>query len=158
MSRIAASGAVVAAFALLLTACGKGVAEPAASAGEDPWRRTVLRVVQGDRTTPFENGTAVRAGAVDVEIFVAPYPPAREGSIDLLVSDPATGLPVEDGAVDVSFDMYMPHGVISAQALPGGAGHALVPYKLVMPGEWRMDIRISRDGDVALLALVFQVD
>ncbi len=144
-------------LAFVLAGCrDDGSAAPAAGE-QDPWRESALWVVQGDRTSPFRNGAAVEVGSVDVEIFVAPYPPAREGSIDLLVTDRATGAPVEDGAVDVSFDMYMPHGVISAQALPTGGGHVLVPYKLVMPGEWRVDLRLSRGGDVELFSILFRV-
>ncbi len=152
-----ASVALIGALALLLAACGDNGRAAPATGEQDPWRESALWVVEGDRTRPFQNGAAVDVGNLAVEIFVAPYPPAREGSIDLLVTDRATGAPVEDGAVDVSFDMYMPHGVISAQALPTGGGHLLVPYLLVMPGEWRVDIRLSRGGDVGLLSVVFRV-
>lgn len=157
MRRLRASVVLAGALVLVFAACGKDRAESPPAGEGDPWRETALWVVEGDRTRPFENGTAVGVGGVDVEIFVAPFPPSREGSIDLLVTDRPTASPVEDGAVDVSFDMYMPHGVLSAQALPAGGGHLLIPYKLVMPGEWRVDIRISRGGEVGLLSLVFRV-
>lgn len=157
MRKPLSSVALVVALASVLAACGEGRSAAPAAEGQDPWRESALWVVEGDRSTPFQNGAVVEVGNVDVEIFVAPYPPAREGSVDLLVTDRATGAPVEDGALDVSFDMYMPHGVISAQALPAAGGHSLVPYKLVMPGEWRVDIRLSRGGEVGLLSIVFRV-
>ncbi|MBI3953697.1 MAG: FixH family protein [Chloroflexi bacterium] len=97
-------------------------------------------------------------GAVNVEVFIAPYPPQREGSIDLYITEKTTGKPVETGSVDMAFDMYMPHGRIRAEAQSTGGGHYLVPYKLVMPGEWRLDMTVSRSGEVAALALIFRTD
>lgn len=147
--------ALLAGLAVLLAAC----AGPARARSGDghPVGETVLWIEQDGQSRPFENGTSVRVGDVNVELFVAPFPPAREGSVDLYVTDRASGSPVEDGAMNISFDMAMPHGSISAQALPTGAGHSLVPYKLVMPGEWRMDITISRSADVVQLTLLFEV-
>jgi len=89
-----------------------------------------------------------------VEIFVAPYPPLREGTIDLYVTSRTTGKPL-GGALKILFDMYMPHGNIKVEAAPMGDGHFLVPYRLVMPGEWRADITIA--GSPAPFALIFQV-
>jgi hypothetical protein len=113
---------------------------------------------QGGRAVPFENGTAVNVGSVDVELFIAPYPPTREGSIDLLVTDNATGGPTDDGTVDISFDMDMPHGTIKAQAVSSGGGHYLVPYLLVMPGTWQVNVTVSQADDVRSLAFIFKVD
>jgi len=113
---------------------------------------------QGGRAVPFENGDAVSVGRVNVGLFIAPYPPAREGSIDLLVTDDATGVPVEDATVDVSFDMDMPHGTIKAQAVPSGGGHYLVPYLLVMPATWQVNVTVSQADDVRALAFIFKVD
>ncbi len=123
-----------------------------------PRQKTALWVEQGDQTKPFENGTALVIGDVTIEIFVTPYPPLREGSIDLYVTDSATRRPVEDGAVRIGFDMSMPHGNIKAEALPTGGGHFLVPYKLVMPGEWRAEIVVAHGGDQASLAVIFKID
>ncbi len=122
------------------------------------FQKTALWVEHDDRTTPFENGTALAIADVNIEIFVAPYPPLREGSIDLYVTDSATRRPVEDGVVKISFDMYMPHGSIKADAMSVGGGHFLVPYKLVMPGEWRADIVVARGSDQVPLAVIFRID
>lgn len=150
------SGALPAGLVLILAACG-GYSPEVAPDGGDPSHKTALWVEEDGQARPFENGTSVAVGDVNVEFFVAPFPPAREGSVDLYVTDRNSGAPVEDGAMNISFDMAMPHGSISAQALPTGGGHSLVPYKLVMPGEWRMDITISRSADVAQLSLLFEV-
>ncbi len=97
-------------------------------------------------------------GDANVEIFVAPYPPLREGNIDLYLTDRATGKPLESNALRIIFDMDMPHGSIRADALPTGGGHFLVPYKLVMPGQWRVEITVTRGGNWAAFALIFKVD
>lgn len=157
MRRALGPGALLAGLVLLLAACGGSRAVPNAPDDGNPFHSTALWVEANGETRPFENGASVVVGEVSVELFVAPFPPAREGSIDLYVTDRASGAPVEDGGMNISFDMAMPHGFISAQALPTGGGHSLVPYKLVMPGEWRMDITISRSADVAQLSLLFEV-
>jgi hypothetical protein len=138
-----------------MAACGND--SPSIPEDEDPFHATALWIELNDETLPFENGTAVTVGDLDVELFVAPFPPAREGSIDLYLTDRDTGEPVDEGSLDVSFDMYMPHGAILAQALPSGGGHSLIPYKLVMPGEWRVDISIARSSKVSQLSLIFEV-
>ncbi len=150
---------------LLLAACSGSTTLPSEDGGGDQpaGQRTALWVVtegagQGGQAVPFENGTAVSVGDVDVELFIAPYPPAREGSIDLLVSDKATGAPVEGGGLDIIFDMDMPHGNIRAEAVPSGGGHYLVPYLLVMPGTWQVDVTITHADAVRALAFIFKVD
>lgn len=150
-------GALAATVAGCTGSTGSRPGSDAAQAGT-AWQKTALWVEQGDQTRPFENGTALVNGDVTIEIFVAPYPPSREGSIDLYVTDTATRRPVEDGAVRIGFDMYMPHGNIKAEALPTGGGHFLVPYKLVMPGEWRADIVVRHGSDETPLAVIFKVD
>lgn len=157
MRRARGPGALLAGLLLVLTACGSSSSRAAAPEDGSPFHKTALWIEENGETRPFENGTSVAVGDVNVELFVAPFPPAREGSVDLYVTDRALGSPVEDGAMNISFDMAMPHGSITAQALPTGGGHSLVPYKLVMPGEWRMDITISRSADVAQLSLLFEV-
>lgn len=107
---------------------------------------------------PFENGGRVTVGAIVVEIFMAPFPPLREGSIDLYLTEKGTGRPVSGNTLRILFDMDMPHGSIRAEALPTGGGHFLVPYKLVMPGQWRIDITIAKDSSLAEFALIFKVE
>ncbi len=144
------------AAALILAGCARS--DSAAAPGEDPWRKHALWVERDAQTTPIENGEKVRLGVVAIEIFVAPYPPLREGSIDLLVTEAATGRPLEDSVLRIVFDMYMPHGILRVEALPTGGGHFLVPYRLVMPGEWRANITVTGEGTPATLGLVFRVD
>lgn len=155
-------GVLLAGAALALGGCARPGGESPPSAATpgtaDPWRETAIWVEQDNETRPFENGTRVAAGGLSIEIFVAPYPPLREGSIDLFLTDPATDRPVEEHAPQIVFDMYMPHGSIRAAALPMGGGHYLIPYKLVMPGEWRADITITGAGGRAVLALIFRVE
>lgn len=151
---------LVVALSVALAACAPSKTTESPSAGpanEDPFKRAALWVVEDEKARPFENGTALNLGDVDVEVFLSPYPPTREGSIDLFVIERPSGAPIEGGDVRIVFDMYMPHGVIKAEALPMGGGHYLVPYKLVMPGEWRMDFTITTGTDQADLGLLFRV-
>ena len=134
------------------------LAEPTSAAPGKPATATVMWLEQDGQARPFENGGRVTVGDVTVEIFVAPYPPLREGSIDLYLTDKATGKPLQRNAPKVIFDMYMPHGSIRAEALPTGGGHYLIPYKLVMPGQWRVDFTIARNGSTAAFTLIFKVD
>ncbi len=137
----------------------EGAAPPAAATpARNPWEKAFLWVEQDGRTRPIENGTAVALGEVTVEVFVAPFPPLREGSIDLYVTETATRKPVDDSALRIIFDMYMPHGSIRAEALPTGGGHFLVPYRLVMPGEWRADVTVTHGRSDATIGLIFRVD
>jgi len=115
-------------------------------------------VEQDGRARPFQNGERLSIGDVNVEIFVAPYPPLREGTIDLYLTDRATNKPLESNTLRIIFDMDMPHGSIRTEALPTGGGHFLVPYKLVMPGQWRVEITVTRGGNWAVFALIFKVD
>jgi len=151
--------ALVAAALVLVAACGgsRQTSPTTNASGETPWQKTALWIEQGDETKPFANGGTVSVGDVNVEVFVAPYPPLREGSIDLYATEQATSRPVEGDGLGIVFDMYMPHGSLRAEALPMGGGHYLVPYKLVMPGEWRVDITLSRSSAVAAFGLIFRV-
>lgn len=160
MSRIAALVGVILAAAILSVGCSRssGASSTARDSEQNPWKKTALWVEQGDQTRPIENGQAIAVGDVTVEVFVAPYPPLREGSIDLYVRDRTTGRPVEGGSLKIAFDMYMPHGSLRAEAMPTGGGHYLIPYKLVMPGEWRLDVTITHRGDDSALALIFRID
>lgn len=142
---------------VLLASCGGSAGGARSPAGENPWQTTALWMEQDGVTTPFANGSTVAAGGLDVEVFLSPYPPVREGSIDLYVTDRAARAPVEGSGVRIAFDMYMPHGQIKAEAMPMGGGHYLVPYKLVMPGEWRVDLAVTSDRGEAALGLIFKV-
>lgn len=160
MKRTLILGLMLAGAAVVLAGCSPvpGGGQPTASGtAANPWEQTAMRVEQDGQARPFENGTRLEIGELAVEIFVAPYPPLREGSIDLFLTDAASGRPVE-GALKIVFDMYMPHGSIRATALPTGGGHYLIPYMLVMPGEWRADIVITHQGEPASLALIFRLE
>lgn len=150
---------IVTAATLLAAACAGAATQPTAPAASGvtaPPQRTALWIEQRGNTQPFDNGGAVTVGGIRVEVFVAPYPPQREGSVDLYFTEQATGAPIDTGTIAVSFDMYMPHGQIRAEAQPMGGGHYLVPYKLVMPGEWRLDMRLSRGSEMATLSFIFK--
>ena len=155
---------VLALMGVLLAGCS-GASAPAADEGGDQpaAQRTSLWVVtegvgEGGQAMPYENGKVVTVGDVNVEMFIAPYPPAREGSIDLLVTNRESGGPVEGGGLEITFDMDMPHGTIRAMALPADGGHYLVPYLLVMPGTWQVDVTISHADAVRALAFIFKID
>ncbi|HKZ51401.1 MAG TPA: FixH family protein [Dehalococcoidia bacterium] len=161
MRKLVGLAGLLVALTVALAACsGSGSSTQAAKAGQqNPWQKTALWVQeQGGQPQAFENGKTIAVGDVNIEVFVAPYPPLREGSIDLYMTDKAMGKPVESSGPEIIFDMYMPHGSIRTEALPTGGGHYLVPYKLVMPGEWRVDITISRSREVVAMAIIFRVD
>ncbi len=153
--------AVTLAVAIGISGCSRSTSSPQGpppATGQNPWQKTALWVEHDGQTQPFDNGATVSIGDLDIEIFVAPYPPLREGSIDLYLTEKATGAPVNAGSLRIVFDMYMPHGSLRAQALPTGGGHFLVPYRLVMPGEWRLDISVTHRNDAVALALLFKVE
>ena len=155
---------VLAFMGVLLAGCSGASAPAADDGGDQPTaQRTSLWVVtegvgEGGQAMPYENGKVVTVGDVNVEMFIAPYPPASEGSIDLLVTDQTTGAPVEGGGLDIIFDMDMPHGNIQAEAVQTGGGHYLVPYLLVMPGTWELDVTITHADAVRALAFIFKID
>ncbi len=119
---------------------------------------TVMWIEQDGVSRPFENGGRIVSGDITVEIFVAPYPPLREGTIDLYLTERATGRALGSKTLRIIFDMDMPHGSIRAEAMPAGGGHFLVPYRLVMPGQWRIDITVARGSNVAAFTLIFKID
>lgn len=159
MKHVPSSAIVVGLAVALLAVIGSRVAAtgPASAAPARP-QPTVMWIELDGRARPFQNGERLALGDVNVEIFVAPYPPLREGTIDLYLTDRATSKPLETNALRVIFDMDMPHGSIRAEALATGGGHFLVPYKLVMPGQWRVEITVTRGGNWATFALIFKVD
>ncbi len=158
MKLVRPAAIVVGLAVALAVRAGFGAAAGPASAAPARPQTTVMWVEQDGRARPFQNGERLGVGDVNVEIFVAPYPPLREGNIDLYLTDRATGKPLESNALRIIFDMDMPHGSIRADALPTGGGHFLVPYKLVMPGQWRVEITVTRGGNWAAFALIFKVD
>ncbi len=159
VTRAVILGLLLVGASVALAGCGpaSGGGQPDPPVTANPWQRTAMWVEQEGQPRPFQNGTRLAMGELAVEIFVAPYPPLREGSIDLFLTDATGSRPVE-GDLQIAFDMYMPHGSIRAAAIPTGGGHYLIPYKLVMPGEWRVAIVITHQGQPATLALIFRVE
>lgn len=98
------------------------------------------------------NGDAIAVSkSLTAEVFFAPYPPAPDGVMDILLLDPANGSPITDARVELSGEMqYMDHGVLRSVGAEGSGqsaseGHYLVPVSLIMFGEWVMTVKVSRD-------------
>jgi len=77
---------VLAFMGVLLAGCSGASAPAADDGGDQPTaQRTSLWVVtegvgEGGQAVPYENGKVVTVGDVNVEMFIAPYPPARGSS------------------------------------------------------------------------------
>lgn len=98
-----------------------------------------LWIVEDDQPVEFENGHTLTSNDLDIEIFVAPYPPARSANIDFYVV--RDGVPVQDANVTLQFDMtVMEHGPFALNAHPTGGGHYLAPLEFIMTGDFLLNI------------------
>ena len=95
--------------------------------------------------------TATPSGDTEVQVTLTTDPaPARAGTVTLTfgVTD-ASGAPITDAdaRVHVTGDMpSMGHGGLEGDATYTGEGHWQVRGRLSMGGEWRITVRIERDG------------
>lgn len=130
----------------------KNAAAAATPTAPAPVRDRVARLVDGFPIW-IGNGNAIAVSkSLTAELYLAPYPPAPDGVMDILLLNPADGAPVTGAKVELSAEMqYMDHGVLrsvgaegSGQGTPGG--HYLIPIDLIMFGEWVMNVKVSRDN------------
>jgi hypothetical protein len=144
--------ALVAGLGLLaLTWVGCGDANAGRSTqdvGPDDNLPRIAHVVDG---FPFwiENGAEIDLGPeLTAVIRVGPYPPTRDGVLEIVLQNPADQTPVVGATVEASAEMrYMDHGVLrlvgmertGAAAAPG---HYRIPLRFVMAGEWQVHMRV----------------
>jgi hypothetical protein len=97
----------------------------------------------------IENGSSIPLGSARVaEVWVMPYPPAREGVLDLTLRNPDDGASIVNARVEMAAHMrYMDHGVFRAAGVERTGvetpGQYRVPLRLAMPGEWVVTVRVD---------------
>jgi hypothetical protein len=101
----------------------------------------------------FENGDTVTAGGLQVEIYVAPFPPGRTSNIDFYLT--RSGSPVGDADVTLQYDMtVMAHGPFQLIAVPTGRGHYLAPVEFAMSGDFWVNVAIDTGGDESVVNML----
>jgi hypothetical protein len=101
-----------------------------------------LFVVREDAWVPLPNGDTITAGDLDVTVSVSPYPPGRQANLDLGIM--RNGVPVSGANVTLEYDMkVMEHGALRLLALPGGAGHYLMPLEFIMAGDFQLKVLVD---------------
>jgi hypothetical protein len=82
-----------------------------------------------------------------VRLSSSPSPPVRGlGSLEALVTDSA-GKSVADAALSFDLDMIrMSHGKNVVVAAPRGEGRYRGEVRYMMPGAWRVIVRVARPG------------
>ncbi len=155
------SAAVLAPLLLLtVAACsgGSAAASPGAgSTGAVPSRPSEPRlwIKDGGSVVPLENGHTVAVDGLDVEIYVAPYPPGRQASIDFYLTRHLT--PVEGGIVTVQYDMtVMEHGPFAILARATGRGHYLASMDFPMAGDFWVNAWLETGGSKSVINLFVQ--
>lgn len=118
---------------------------------QPPVRDRVARLIDGFPIW-IGNGDAIPVSkSLTAEMYFAPYPPAPDGVLDILLRDPRDDAPITGARVELSGEMqYMDHGVLRSIGTEGSGqgasnGHYLVPVSLIMFGEWVMKVKVSRD-------------
>ena len=101
-----------------------------------------IDIIQNGVSNPISNGDSVQlTDDVQVEIFIAPYPPdSSSASMDLYLVT-IGGEPVTDAEIRLEYDMlYMFHGASKIDANNLGNGHYLASLDFIMYGPWGFDI------------------
>lgn len=97
----------------------------------------------------IDNGSSIPLGSSFVaDVWVKPYPPAREGVLDLALRNPDDGASIVNARVEMAAHMrYMDHGVFRAAGVERTGvetpGQYRVPLRFAMPGEWVVTVRVD---------------
>ncbi len=144
-------------LALASAACGGGAADPvstgssapeAAGAGEQR-----LWIKHGEEMQPFANGDEVAVGGLNAEIFVSPYPPARNANFDFYLTQ--DGGPVDRANVTLQYDMtVMEHGPFQVLAAPTGRGHYLAPMEFTMTGDFWLNVSVDAGSSESVINML----
>ncbi len=105
-----------------------------------------LRYLDADGlAVDLPNGGTIPLGAdMNLEVFVAPYPPDTfEVAVDFYVTT-SGGDPVEDAEIVVNWDMiFMTHGPFLTEVEHIGGGHYLADFDLFMFGPWEFEALVA---------------
>jgi hypothetical protein len=119
---------------------------PAEDSGE------ALFVVSKDEWVPLVNGDTLSAGDLEVSVNVTPFPPGRQANLDLGIA--RDGAPVAGANVTLEYDMkVMEHGALRLLALPGGAGHYLMPLDFIMAGDFQLKVSVDTGSSTETIVL-----
>jgi hypothetical protein len=152
-------------LAAAAVACGTASAEQTVDTGYVPTPASSASGAAGQAAAPasprvarlldgfplwIENGASTSVGAsLNAAVSVRPYPPAREGVLDLVLSNSNDGSPIEGATIETVARMrYMDHGVYRAVAEKSieeaaTAGSYRAQLRLPMPGEWVVTVHVS---------------
>ncbi len=144
---------------LTVAACsGGGAASPGAgssAAASSLPSESRLWIKDGGKVVPFENGHTIAVNGLDVEIYVAPYPPGRQASLDFYLTRERT--PVEGGIVTVQYDMtVMEHGPFAVLARATGRGHYLAPIEFPMAGDFWVNAWLETGASKSVVNMFVQ--
>lgn len=106
--------------------------------------------------TPFASG-AGDSGALAVAMYSAPDPIARVSTLELVVTDVATGSPATGLAITVVPWMpAMGHGTSTQPTVveQGGGVYVVSNVILFMPGEWQLRVQASGPTSDTFVATV----
>ncbi len=99
-------------------------------------------LVKDDEWAPLPNGDTITVGELDIAVSISPYPPGRQANLDLGIM--RNGVPVTGANVTLEYDMkVMEHGALRLLALPGGAGHYLMPLDFIMAGDFQLKVIVD---------------
>ncbi len=149
-------------FALALAACaGAGSAAGTSFSGSSDTTAPPaaseprLWIKDGAQVVPLENGRTVTVNGLAVEIYIAPYPPARRASIDFYLTRQQA--PVEGGIVTLQYDMtVMEHGPFAILARATGGGHYLAPMEFPMAGDFWVNASLETGPSRSVINMFVQ--
>ncbi len=154
---VGAIGAVIAVVVLVGSGGGGGSSGTAGGSptGDNPG---VFLLHPDDTREAIKNGAALGVGDMTAEVFFSEFPPKLNSSMDVYLTDKASGAPVEGAQVTVLPSMPHPgmtKGSIQIEGAPRQPGHYSVPLQLPpMRAAWTIDIQVLRGGQSSLLELV----
>lgn len=105
---------------------------------------TVLYKLAAGDPVALANGETLKAGDLDVAIYVSPRSSRSTVNIDFGVA--RAGVPLENAYVTLQYDMTtMAHGPFKLLTIPAGSGHYVAPIEFDMEGDFYLNVAID-DG------------
>ena len=105
-----------------------------------------------------QHGEVDVSGDMMAEIFVDEGEGSGQRNVDVRLFSISSGEAFDDADVRAETDSgFIEHGGFSVSAEAAGEGHYLLPLRFTMPGEWAVDVIISRAGETSALRLNFDL-